>query len=54
MICFGYMLLDLGFACCSCSCSSMLFVYFLSWSMMMSIALGGMFYHAAVPTFVVE
>ena len=32
----------------------MLFVYLLLWSMMMSIALGGMFYHAAVPTFVVE
>jgi hypothetical protein len=32
----------------------MMFVYLLLWSMMMSIALGGMFYHAAVPTFVVE
>ena len=29
----------------------MLFVYLLLWSMMMSIALGGMFYHAVVPTF---
>jgi len=32
----------------------MLFVYLLLWSMMMSIALGGMFYHVVVPTFVVE
>jgi hypothetical protein len=32
----------------------MLFVYLLLWSMMMSIALGGMFYHAVVPTFIVE
>ena len=32
----------------------MLFVYLLLWSMMMSIAMGGMFYHAAMPTVVVE
>ena len=32
----------------------MLFVYLLLWSMMMSIAMGGMFYHAVVPTVVVE
>ena len=32
----------------------MLFIYLLLWSMMMSIALGGMFYHAVVTTFVVE
>ena len=32
----------------------MLFVYLLLWSMMMSIALEGMFYHVAMPTFVVE
>jgi hypothetical protein len=32
----------------------MLFVYRFIWSMMMSSALGGMFYHTAVPTFVVE
>ena len=29
----------------------MLFVYLFLWSMMMSIALEGMFYHAVVPTF---
>jgi len=32
----------------------MLFIYLLLWSMMMSIALRGMIYHAAMPTFVVE
>jgi hypothetical protein len=32
----------------------MMFVYRFIWSMMMSIELGGMFYHVAVPTFVVE
>jgi hypothetical protein len=32
----------------------MLLVYWSIWSMMSSIALGGMFYHAVVATFVVE